>query len=177
MSDCMKTEIKKIILITLLLVLFLYLLQFDYTILGNIEKNGKNTYEVDTEYTTDVLKLDQVKLWVSYLEEEKYEEAFNMLSENCKKNDYDNNVTNFIEIVNKKYFDPKKEKKSLFYTKVTEEKNKTNIKTIFSVSIYIEEYMNVSQFLDSKDEYIQNHIIQVGVVETLPFQFKLEVSL
>lgn len=136
----------------------------------------------------DILYKTQTKVeeFMVHISNEEYEDAFNMLDENCKINTFNNNLQNFKRIILEKYFNPNKaEKKYTIESEDTKARYEYNdIYNYYTVMVYSPElsgsdYYNPSnegKNYNFSESFYKQREIKIDVVDIEPYNFKLIVQ-
>ncbi|MDD3303667.1 MAG: hypothetical protein PHP54_01980 [Clostridia bacterium] len=181
-----KLVIKSIVLILLLVVLF----NINSWLNANNLKSNTTTPSGTTSsnnvrdifYTTQ----RQVETFMIYLSNEKYEEAFNMIDDNCKMNNFNNNIEKFKKVILERYFNPDKaERKYTISSENTNARYRYNdIYAYYTVDVYSPEvagsdYYNPSnegKNYNFNESFYQQRAIKIDVMDIKPYDFKLIVQ-
>ena len=149
---------------------------------NTVSNNTSSSIKKDILYKTKT----KVEEFMVHISNEEYEDAFNMLDENCKINTFNNNLENFKKIILEKYFNPDKaERKYTIESEDTKARYEYNdIYNYYTVTVYSPElsgsdYYNPSnegKNYNFSETFYKQREIKIDVLDIEPYNFKLIVQ-
>lgn len=140
----------------------------------NLPSNTLVNYNVSS-YTDYIYSY--LDIFVQYLEKNEYEQAFNMLTEECKKKVFDNNIHNFSNKIKSKYID-----NSIAYKRVGYDLKKEFIDVNENKNYFVETSFlgtrvneNYKGTVEQAWYFQRMRSISIYVIEYSPFNYKLDL--
>ena len=164
-------------------IIFVMILSIYFTFFAQIPfKNYANAIDFyNMKPNEKDLVIVPVNNFFSYIEQKEYQKAYDMLTDDNKKNLFDNNLNEFTNTM-KKYIDSDLCKKNIKYNVLKELKNSENYNIYsFNCILYTESFdiinnkqnLNYDQFI----EFCNDKSIIINVLEYSPFNYKLEINM
>lgn len=142
---------------------------------ADYNKLPRNTYCYNIMNAEEQYRLANIKKFVKTIQEVKYEEAYNLLSDKCKEEKFHNNIEAFKNFVKTYLIDYNKPEKTIYYEIIPENESSTNIKVIFTIK-------NVNDYYDAPEDeeslkYYKRNVLDVIIEEKSLMDYKYYIDL
>lgn len=173
----MNNRIKKIIILIIKIIiigLLIWLISNQYDEV-DYENLPLNTYYNNVSGAKEKYRLTNVKKFIKNIEEIKYEEAYNLLSDKCKEEKFYNNIEAFKEFIKTYFIDYNKPEKIIYYEKVEENGSSKNIRVTFAIK-------DANDYYDAPTDeqgikYYQINTLDILIEEESLFNYKYYIQL
>ncbi len=163
---------KSIILVILIIVLLI-------NVFGASE-NSRYSTKITQDYDSSEIKKDYARNFINLIMYAKYDEAYSMLTDTCKKDLFDNDQKKFEEYMKLKIYDQGKIKKTFSYEDAVE--CIEDDKTIYSQQVHILHRSLGTMIIDEEAmgydiyEYTSVTMINFKIYENGAYDYKLSLQ-
>ena len=169
----MKKIVRKSIFLFILIILLVVQL---------FARKEDSRYDLEGNKNFEDIRVEYAKNFITLITYEQYELAYDMLTDDCKKELADNDIEKFKNIMKTKVYSYGNIPKTFNYDEVDSEPVEKDGKMIYSQKVYIS-HASLGRYTFSEDEmkdvyeYIKVVMINFIIYEEGPYNYKLSIQL